>query len=300
VTGRLYVLLAREVRRGVIFRRGPSKYVLLISWDLQTDTFTAGQWLKGKVYERRSDLSPRGDLLLYFAGNQRPPYGTWTAISRPPYFTALALWPKGDTWGGGGHFLDQSSIALNHPPGQSLLAEGFHLPPWMKVEPFGTSPGAGEDDPIWIGRLERDGWRVVSHPSPDFTRPEDGMWARFEPPHILEKPHPGVPGHHVLRMIIRGLNERNGPWYVTEHELVSGTVTESLGRTEWADWDLNGDLLFTRAGALYRRSLSPGALAGIADAVRIADFSDLTFEPQEPSAEARRWPARGHPSSTKA
>ncbi|PPT49129.1 hypothetical protein XarbCFBP8150_21735, partial [Xanthomonas arboricola] len=39
---RLYVLLARDARTGVIFRRGPSKQVQLIRWDLRTDTFEHG------------------------------------------------------------------------------------------------------------------------------------------------------------------------------------------------------------------------------------------------------------------
>ncbi len=32
--------------------------------------------------------------------------GAYTVISRPPYWTALALFPEGSTWGGGGVFLD--------------------------------------------------------------------------------------------------------------------------------------------------------------------------------------------------
>lgn len=109
---RLYVILAREAQYGVIFRRGPSKRVLLIGWNTAGDTFERGQWFKGRIYERRCDLSPEGDLLLYFAANYRKPYFSWTAISRPPFLTALALWPKGDCWGGGGHFSSRKQIAL--------------------------------------------------------------------------------------------------------------------------------------------------------------------------------------------
>jgi hypothetical protein len=112
---RLYVILARNEPFGVVFRRGPSKSVLLIKWNTSNDTFQSGQWLKGRIYERRCDLSPDGDLLLYFAANYRDPYYSWSAISRPPFLTALALWPKGDGWGGGGHFVSAKRIALNHP-----------------------------------------------------------------------------------------------------------------------------------------------------------------------------------------
>ena len=114
-TTRLFALIARRAEVGIIFRRGPSKQVLLVRWDLATDSFEAGQWLKGRVYERRCDLSPNGDRLIYFAASYGGPLRTWTAVSRPPYFTALALWPKGDAWGGGGLFQDENKILLNHP-----------------------------------------------------------------------------------------------------------------------------------------------------------------------------------------
>ena len=112
---RLWVLLARREPAGVIFRRGPTKQVLLIKWNFRRkDSFEFGQWFKGRIYERRCDLSPGGDLLIYFAAKQKPPMYSWTAISKPPWFTALALWPKGDCWNGGGWFVDDRKIRLNH------------------------------------------------------------------------------------------------------------------------------------------------------------------------------------------
>lgn len=36
---RLFVLLAREASAGVILRRGPSKWVQLIKWNTDADTF---------------------------------------------------------------------------------------------------------------------------------------------------------------------------------------------------------------------------------------------------------------------
>lgn len=91
---RLFVLTARASRKAVIFRRGPSRHVAVISWDLARDTFTVGQWFTGRIYERRCDLSPDGEMLVYFAAGWRRQPFTWTAISRPPFLTALALWPK--------------------------------------------------------------------------------------------------------------------------------------------------------------------------------------------------------------
>jgi hypothetical protein len=103
--------MARQANVAVILRRGPTRWVELILWDTKEDRFQRGQWFHGRIYEERCDLSPDGTKLIYFASK----YGrkrdadmpdTWTAISKPPYFTALALWPNGSTWGGGGLFLD--------------------------------------------------------------------------------------------------------------------------------------------------------------------------------------------------
>ena len=126
---RLWVLLAREAPVGVIFRRGPSKQVLLIKWDMRRDSFEHGQWLKARVYERRCDLSPNGKLLIYFAANYKRPLYSWTAISKPPYFSAVALWPKGDCWNGGGWFVDDRKMRLNHSPSEAELHSDFRLGP---------------------------------------------------------------------------------------------------------------------------------------------------------------------------
>lgn len=67
IPARIHAIIARERRRAVVFRRGPSKKVAVIGWNLNTDEFTTGQWFKGRIYEYRCDLSPDGRYLLYFA-----------------------------------------------------------------------------------------------------------------------------------------------------------------------------------------------------------------------------------------
>jgi hypothetical protein len=98
---KLYVILARNAPCAVVFRRGSSKQVRLIKWNLCNDTFESGQWLKGRIYERRCDLSPSKEKLIYLAANygskKRP--CTWTAVSRPSYLTTLAMWENYGAWG---------------------------------------------------------------------------------------------------------------------------------------------------------------------------------------------------------
>ena len=64
---RLHVILARRGASAVVFRRGPSNKVAVLGWDRDKDEFTLGQWFRGHIYPRRSDLSPNGNFLIYFA-----------------------------------------------------------------------------------------------------------------------------------------------------------------------------------------------------------------------------------------
>lgn len=126
----MFVLLAKQAHVGVILRRGPTEWWRITLWDTKRDRFEGGQWFHGRIYPERCDVSPDGKLFIYFAGkfNQRSAdngYGdTWTAVSRPPYLTALALWPIGGTWGGHGVFVDDRTVLVtasrhhpDHPPG---------------------------------------------------------------------------------------------------------------------------------------------------------------------------------------
>ena len=108
---RLHLFFARDNDRAVILRQGPARLFRMILWHRDTDTFEDGQWIRNKVYADRCDLSPDGEHFVYFLLDGRwssEARGTFTAISKPPYWTALALFPQGDTWGGGGVFLDET------------------------------------------------------------------------------------------------------------------------------------------------------------------------------------------------
>jgi hypothetical protein len=95
----------------VIIRLDPSNSVCTLLWDRRNDTFKLAQWLRGRIYERRCDLSPDGKHFIYFAMIGKwvePMKGSWTAIYRAPYLNAPALWPWGDCWNGGGLLLTDS------------------------------------------------------------------------------------------------------------------------------------------------------------------------------------------------
>ena len=279
---RLWVLLARAAPVGVIFRRGPSGQVLLIKWDTRRDRFEYGQWLKARVYERRCDLSPNGKLLIYFAANHKPPLYSWTAISKPPWFTALALWPKGDCWNGGGWFEDDRKVRLNHSPSEAELHPDFRLGP---IKVAGHAEFRGEDDTVWDFVLERDGWKRTRRANRKPTGLTKG-WAA-DPPVQWTKAH-SKRKDLALEMSIMGIGGSRGtPWYQIHYRVLSGSdVAIDLGLADWADWDHRGDLLFAKSGSLFRQRLARSFSAAPA---RIADFNGLKFENVSPPTEALRW-----------
>lgn len=292
-TARLYCLLSRGSPQGVVFRRGPSSQVLLIKWDLDSDSFETGQWLKGRIYERRCDLSPDGELLVYFAADFRRSIGSWTAVSRPPFFTALALWPKGNCWGGGGLFASNSGLLLNHQNDEMALAPNLSVPNWFSVDPCGEWSGRGEDDPIWWSRLQKDGWTMTAYP--ERTKDDRGakVWIEYDPPIIWEKAHPLWPNKYTLQMSILGIKERNGPWWLIEHVVRSNRgYVGTIGKSDWADWSKEGHLLFAQSGCLYRLRPVTGNFGPIEDSEEIADFNDLRFQRLEPPEKAHLWPRR--------
>jgi hypothetical protein len=289
------VLLARDADVGVVFRRGPSKRVLLLRWDLKDDSFEAGQWLKARIYERRCDLSPSGERLVYFAASYRGPHRTWTAVSRPAYFTALALWPKGDAWGGGGLFSSEKELLLNHPSTQMDLADGV-VPKTLEI---GTLPwaGRGEDSPIFDERSRRDGWELVQEGT-WLEQKKARVWYKCDPPEIWSKAHPLRTVPLRLLRLTEGVHEKDGPWYVTRYRLEGSDERDGrdLGRADWADWSSNGDLLFARAGRLFRIKMkSRKSFDANAAARELVDLTSLTFVPREAPAEAKTWIGRTPP-----
>ena len=68
---RIHVLLASHAPLGLVIRRGPSKHVATVLWNRSRDDFQLGQWLKERIYERRSDLSPDGKHFIYFASTAK-------------------------------------------------------------------------------------------------------------------------------------------------------------------------------------------------------------------------------------
>ncbi|PRP92103.1 hypothetical protein ENSA5_51430 [Enhygromyxa salina] len=264
---RIHVLLARSSDLGLVLRRGPSKSVCTLLWNRRRDTFELGQWLRGRIYERRCDLSPDGSHFIYFAMNGRwisETGGSWTAISRAPYLRALVLLGKGDCWHGGGLFTGPRSYWLNEGYGHKSLRASSEVTRDRSFVP--TQNFGGECPGVYYPRLLRDGWTLVERTGDArdactvFEKPLRAGWVLRKLAHEQVDAAPG-----------RGC-------YWDEHELehAASGLLDAYPDWEWAERDA-GSLVFAKAGALHRVRLPDGD--GIGEPSLLRDFSDLRFKP---------------------
>lgn len=262
---RIHVLLASEAPVGLVIRRGPSKSVATLLWNRKADEFQLGQWLRGRIYERRCDLSPDGKHLLYFAMNgkwQSETRGSWTAISRAPFLKALAIFPKGDCWHGGGLWTGRQEYWLNGGYGHTVLRDTNVVRrdlQWRPPENYG-----GECPGVYYPRLIRDGW----------TMKETVRAGKCREKVHFEKP---CPGDWVLRKIAHA--EIGAPpgkgCYWDEHELIHLSSGKSIAcpRWEWAEID-EKRLVWATDGRLEAGRLTA---LGLVEQVTLFDFNDMTF-----------------------
>lgn len=260
---RLAVFLSRRAPLGVVLRRGPSTWAQLVLWDRTTDRFTPGQWIHGRVYERRCDLSPDGRLFVYFACAHGPRRGDpnvgecWTAISRPPYFTALALWPNLGAWYGGGVFNSDRDLMLDASCG--LEPHPQHRPPrrlWFVALPGDSAP--------WEQRMLRDGWRLIERGFDPRTH------MRIGEREIWEKTHSD--GAVKLCCEIQDVDfQRYGGPHATAYWLETVADLIPIAGAGWADWESGSRIAFVRDGKLFAATLEAGGL----HEVILFDFNPL-------------------------
>jgi hypothetical protein len=264
---RLHALLASQAPVGVVFRRGPAGAVCTVGWDRTADTFETGQWLRGRIYERRADLSPDGRHLIYFArGGRRhqETKGSWTAISRTPWLNAVTLFGKGDCWQGGGLFTSNTKYWLNGC--HFVVRESREVSEDEQYRPEG---GFGAECPgVYYPRLLRNGWTLEMKAGPGrvahctvFTRelPHGWLLRKFA---YADARHP--PGSGC---------------YWDEHELEHPGRKALLALPGWEWADLDGRrLVWAEKGILSAASMTP---SGPKDAKALHDFNGMQFERRE-------------------
>ncbi|PYJ80682.1 MAG: hypothetical protein DME22_23650 [Verrucomicrobia bacterium] len=258
----LHVLLARGAKVGLVIRRGRSKSVCTVLWNRERDTFKLGQWMRGRIYERRCDLSPNGTRFIYFAMNgrwQSETKGSWTAISRVPFLKAMSLFAKGDCWHGGGLFLSDREFWLNDGYGHTELKAANDVR--RNVDGHPPDYFGGECLTVYYNRLQRDGWVMGKDEyqgAVSFEKKQSKSW-------LLRK----------LAFAEIGAPPGRG-CYWDAHELrhESTDTVQAFPEWEWADF-VDGRLVWTSEGQLRAARLGRGKLLG--EKV-LHDFNDMKCE----------------------
>lgn len=271
VPPRIYCVPATEAPVVAVFLRGPTNWSHVGRWDLAARRYEAGAWLGGRIFPRRSDLSPDGRFLCYFA---HKPSATWqhgdayVAVSKLPWLTALYAFGTCGTWTRGYHFTeDAGDGAAEHP----------ELPPPYGLRPFPAVQFAAE---------RRRGW--VEAPDSPPRAPSD-VWDQHRNARIQKR----QPGGDLL-LCVESVGWAGGEFGVDQavdglrvsYWLEADGDIRLLSDLQWADWDHEGNLLAaTRSGRLQVRD--PGAEAG--GIVFDKDLSRLEPRLVEAPAWARRW-----------
>ena len=271
----LVLKFARNAPLAILLRRGPSNWVQMIRWSLRNDIFEAGQWFKGRIYAELSELSEDGELLLYSARKtngwtlrMRDGVGeAWTAISRPPHFTALALWPN-CCWTGGGVFTAHRAVKLDLP----FPAAHPGLPP-PRLEVVGTPKPS--DPPLSLQIALREGWQMEA----PLSELRHYHWQ-------LKTRQYKEAGEGAVRILKATSTDKH--WVLRQHFSVRNVHGEvRLEQADCVDFDGGGRLIQCVGGRLLVCETPTSAQLEWRE---LADFSQARPAPMPPKDWARDWP----------
>jgi hypothetical protein len=268
---RIFCIPATRAQVVAVFRRGPTNWSHVGRWDLEHQRYEPGAWLRGRLFPRRSDLSPDGHWLCYFA---HKPTATWelgeayVAVSKLPWLTALHAFATCGTWTRGYHFTEDRS-GDDSEPVKLPIPYGLRSIPMVQ---FANERRCGWDEaPDSPPRDPADAWDVQRN-------------AR------LQKRQPG--GRQLLCVESVGL--AGGEFGVDQavdgmrvrYWLEGGDDLEPLDDLQWADWDRDGRLLVaTRSGKLQIWRFEGNRTETLFD----EDLALLEPQPVPAPAWAERW-----------
>jgi hypothetical protein len=236
VPPRIYCIPAARAPIVAVFRRGPTDWSQVGRWDLADRRYEPGAWLRGRIFPRRSDLSPDGRFLCYFA---HKPGAAWehgeayVALSKLPWLTALHAFGTCGTWTRGYHFTEEKDC--EHPENAALpMPFGLRSIP---VVQFATE--------------RRRGWEEAPDSPP---RDPTDAWDQRRNARIRKR-QPG--GGRLL--CLESLGSAGAEFGVDQavdglraaYSMEAAGELQLLDQVQWADWDQEGRLLVaTRRGTL--------------------------------------------------
>jgi hypothetical protein len=236
VPPRIYCIPAAEAPVVAVFRRGPTNWSHVGRWDLAERRYEPGAWLRGRIFPRRSDLSPDGRLLCYFAHKPTATWGhgeAYVALSKLPWLTALHAFGTCGTWTRGYYFTEDGG--WDDPEHVKLpIRYGLRSIP---VVQFANERRRGcEEAPDSPPRDPKDSWDQHRNARMQKRQPRGKCMLYVESVGWAG-------GEFGVEQAVDGLRVR--------YSLESDGNLKQLDELQWADWDREGKLLVaTRSGKL--------------------------------------------------
>ena len=268
---RIYCIPAIQAPVVAVFRRGPSNWAHIGRWDLAAGRYEPGAWIGGRIFPRRSDLSPDGQYLCYFA---HKPSATWehgeayVALSKLPWLTALHAFPTCGTWTRGYYFTEDGCH-------DNLPTKTLPIP--YRLRPIPAVQFANERRRGWIETEDS----PVRDPTDAWDERRNARMQKLQPQgaRVLCVESIGLAGgEFAVDQSIGGMNVR--------YSLESHGDLEVLDDLQWADWSRGGELLVaTRSGCLQIRNLE-GKSSNILFEV---DLSKFEPDPRPAPTWAQSW-----------
>lgn len=315
MAARIYGILAPKANKVVLLRRGPSRLTLQLVWDLETDKFTCGQWIRAHVFCRRCDVSPDGRYLVGAFSDYKQrrkvtlsertnaeAMRVWTAINRPPYYTALALWFSCGSYNNGGIWESKTSVGLNNFYGSWEESKPVSGP----VDARNLNLDTGEDEPLYSLLLRKRGWadvdsRIIARKwnlgmggwkeeleefllssgsdSPILRAAVDREGSKPRVLHLARWERRA--GKGLLRRLVCGWDE---VWQLINSDGEIMREWSDDQEPSWLELDGKGRLIYGEHGCLWRWEDFPNEAPEM-----VADLNDLTFEEVPPPAWALKW-----------
>ncbi len=294
---RIEVLFAERAERAVILRRGPKTHYRLIAWDLATDSFTCGQWMKGLV--RLCDLAPDGRTLIYWAAQYHA-----SAIDRRRRLSTACVY--------------NSMRAGAAKEAAKLVRRGRKVPRYLRSAGGIASGRPHENMGTWtaISTVPYFSalaiWPAFAHWTGGGVFVGNSHIILFEPQSRMT-PAVTVPiptrvciqsASTVVGMGSRMKRSAHAPrfaYYAPARQrqadaqafsdaLEAALKTDGLRAIEWAH-AINKDVLFAADGAIYRvpNGVAMAPNDYLAAALKLIDFSEMKFELMRAPPEVMRW-----------
>lgn len=285
---RLHVLIASEAPYAVVLRRWPSKETTTFGWDLTSDTFTYGQWMKARTYEERCDLTPDGKHFLYYAMAYKERYESYFGISIAPYLKALGYYIGHGSWSAGGNWIDSKTFVLGsvsrvvrEPDGLKRVKEGtgradalaFRLLRCGWSRPWDTNQ-SNEDSHFFtleanlkhirkfVNKLRGVGARFSdSNHGGKFVKKIDENWTLLKTVHCSSEP-------------LRGKGS-----YWEDHKLINESKSFEIQKPdwEWADYDAPRDrILYAEKGKIFAVKFTK---EGLGEPIELFDSTQYGRDP---------------------